>query len=79
MSEKTMTLTDARQSLPAIVDEVMATKRPVVITRRGVPVAQLTAYIEPKCESSVYPLRGVPLDIPEDFDDEMPVQWDALA
>ena len=74
-----MTLTNARQSLPAIVDEVIATRRPVVITRRGVPVAQLTAYVDAKCESSVYPLRGVALDIPEDFDDQLPIRWDALA
>ncbi len=79
MIAKTMSLSDVRQSLPTVVDEVVETKRPVVITRRGEPVAQLTPYIEVKSKSSVYPLRDVLIDIADDFDDELPMQWNALA
>ena len=68
-----------RKSLPALVDEVASTKRPVLITRRGEPVAQLNPYVERAPRVSVYPLRSVPVEIAADFDAELPIQWHALV
>ena len=62
-----------------LVDDVMETKQPVLITRRGEPVAQIVPYIEPRSDTSTYPLRNMNIEIAEDFDDELPGLWDALA
>ncbi|HVS66863.1 MAG TPA: type II toxin-antitoxin system Phd/YefM family antitoxin [Thermoanaerobaculia bacterium] len=40
---KTLSLSEAKMKLSALVDEVLATDREVVITRNGVPVAVLVS------------------------------------
>jgi prevent-host-death family protein len=40
---KTLSLSEAKMKLSALVDEVVATDREVVITRNGVPVAVLVS------------------------------------
>ena len=79
MSYKAMNLTDVRKSLPALVDTVARTKQPVVITRRGEPVAQLVCYVAPPSNKSCYPLRKMAIEITDDFDDELPLLWEALG
>ena len=78
MPKKLMSLTDVRQRLPAIVDEVIATRRAIVITRHGRPVAQVSPYTATDSASSRYALRDVQLEIPEDFDEPLEAQWEAL-
>ena len=76
---KLLNLSEVRKNLPRLVDEVASEKRTVVIARRGEPIAQLGPYVEAKSECSVYPLRDMPIEIPDDFDDELPVEWKALT
>ena len=71
MGPKSINLTDVRKRLPTLVDDVARTKRAVIITRHGVPVAQLAPYVAPTSEASVYGLRHLPVEIADDFDAEL--------
>ena len=59
-----------------IMDEVAATGEPVVITKHGVPVAQLVAAVR-KPESIIGALKGSVTYI-GDIISPLDVKWDAL-
>ena len=72
-------LSEARKILPHLIDELLAGRDPVIIERRGKPVAVLTRYQEQDEQIGSHPLRGVSLVVAEDFDTPFDVQWEALA
>jgi antitoxin (DNA-binding transcriptional repressor) of toxin-antitoxin stability system len=72
-------LSEARKILPHLIDELLAGSDPVVIERRGKPVAVLTRYREQDEQIGSHPLRGVSLVVAEDFDAPIDAQWEALA
>jgi prevent-host-death family protein len=76
---KTVTISEARGRLPAVIDEVMASQEGVVITRHGRPVASVQPYRPAECASDPYPLRGTRVRVAPDFDAPMPELWGALA
>jgi len=72
---KTLTVSQARQSLPSLIDSVTKGER-IRITRRGEVVAELAA--PRKQRKKPNPLKGSVLWIADDFDAPMPELWDAL-
>ena len=72
-------LSEARKILPHLIDELLAGRDPVIIERRGKPVAVLTRFQELDKQVGSHPLRGVSLVVAEDFDTPFDDQWEALA
>lgn len=77
---RSLTISAARSSLPSLVDDVLSKHETIIISRNGKPVAQLTpipadSYAE---ECSRYPLRGIPIQISDDFDEPISELWEAL-
>jgi antitoxin (DNA-binding transcriptional repressor) of toxin-antitoxin stability system len=72
-----LNLSEARRLLPSLVDEVRRSGRSILLTRHDKPVAVLSA-----CSASVstdiaddLPLRGLALDMGEDFDQPLADAW----
>ena len=76
---KTISISDARNHLPTIIDEVMSTHEQVVVLRHNAPTVTIIPFQGEKQGENRYPLRGHPLTLAEDFDEPMPTLWDALA
>jgi prevent-host-death family protein len=74
-----LSISDARNHLPSIIDEVSHTNEPVVIERYGKPVARIIPFTPEKRDPTRYPLRGQPCSVSLDFDEPMPELWNALA
>lgn len=77
---RSLTISAVRSSLPSLVDDVLSKHETIIISRNGKPVAQLTpipadSYAK---ESSRYPLRGIPIQISDDFDEPISELWEAL-
>ncbi len=76
---KTVSISEARNHLPEIVEDVAHGREALVITRYGTPQATIVPYEEPDAQKMRYPLRGHPITVAEEFDQPMPDLWDALA
>lgn len=77
---KSLSLSEARNELPSLVERVAEFHEIVVITRHGKPMAQIgpVALGKKKAKKDLYPLRGVPFRMSDDFNEPMPELWDAL-
>jgi antitoxin (DNA-binding transcriptional repressor) of toxin-antitoxin stability system len=76
---KTMSISGARERLPAVIDEVVETRETVVLTRYGAPLVSISPLPAAKTKEARYPLRGHAIAIADDFDAPMPELWNALA
>lgn len=76
---KTMSISEARNHLPAIVEDVAYNHEALVVTRYGTPLATIVPYEEQRATEARYPLRGHPVTVAEDFDHPMPDLWNVLA
>ena len=76
---KTMSISDVRNRLPSVIDEVLATHEQIVVVRHGTPTVAITPYQESSPPPRRYPLRGHRLTIAKDFDKPMPELWNALT
>jgi prevent-host-death family protein len=76
---KAFNVSEARQHLPTLVDEVSQSGREILITRRGQPLAKLVPFRKAEAERAAHPLRGLPIEIADDFDAPLPELWEALA
>jgi prevent-host-death family protein len=76
---KALNVSQARQQLPTLVDEVAQSGEEVLITRRGEPMAKLVPFQPKEAEKVAHPLRGLPIEIAEDFDEPLPELWEALG
>jgi prevent-host-death family protein len=76
---KTMSISEARSRLPAIVGEVAQSHSPLVVTRYGEPVVAIVPYEGPVPPGNPHPLRGHEIAVTDDFDHPMPDIWEALA
>jgi antitoxin (DNA-binding transcriptional repressor) of toxin-antitoxin stability system len=72
-------LSETRKRLPHLIDDLLAGSEPVVIERRGKPVAVLSRYQPPQEQFGSHPLRGLSLMVAEDFDAPLEGEWEALA
>jgi prevent-host-death family protein len=75
---KELNVSQVRQQLPTLIDEVSKSGHEVLITRRGQPLAKLVPFQPKDAESVAHPLRGLPIEIAEDFDAPLPELWEAL-
>ncbi|HWM93110.1 MAG TPA: type II toxin-antitoxin system prevent-host-death family antitoxin [Thermoanaerobaculia bacterium] len=76
---KALNVSQARQQLPTLVDEVAKSGEEVLITRRGEPLAKLVPFQPKEAEKAAHPLRGLPIEIADDFDAPLPELWEALS
>ena len=76
---KTMSISEVRNRLPAVVDKVKASREAVVVTCHGKPMVRIVPYEDKKNTKNKYPLRGLPIRISEEFDEPMPELWDAIS
>ena len=72
---RTLSVSSARSKLPSLLDDVFVKHESIVISRKGKPVAQLVPITvdSSSLENSLYSLRSVPLSIPDDFDEPLPL------
>lgn len=75
---KYIDIADAQQYLLSLLQEIAVSHEKVMITRDGVAVGMLLPSKEAKPEASKYPLRGLPIQIAEDFDEPLPELWEAI-
>ncbi len=76
---KTLNISVARNTLPALVDSVSATHAPVVLLRYGKPAAMLVPVTVQHAQTNPYPLRGTPITVAKDFDAPLPNLWEACG
>jgi prevent-host-death family protein len=76
---KTLNISDVRNSLPSVIEEVVQSNEMVVVTRYGKPIAKIVPFKNEEKLASPYPLRGKPIKMAEDFDEPMPELWNAVS
>lgn len=72
---KTIAAATFKAQCLTLMDEVRVTKRPLVITKRGKPVAKLVPIEEPK-DDFIGRLKGV-FEIVGDLDADPPEEWES--
>lgn len=73
---KSLSLSEARRTLPSLADEVAERGEEIIVTRRGKPVLRLVPVVP---EPPAMTLRGLPILISADFDDPVEQDWEALT
>ena len=76
---KALNISEARSTLPALVDAVSTTHAPVVLLRYGKPAAMLVPFQAENAKDDPHPLRKVPITVADDFDAPTPGLWEALG
>lgn len=76
---KTMNVSEARNTLPELIESVSSTRKPVMLLRYGRPAAMLVPVVEAARQASPHPLRGLPIEVSEDFDAPMPDLWEVCG
>ncbi len=66
-------------SLISLVDEVRETGSEIVISQDGIAIARLVPCQVESSSKTNYPLRGMPIEIADDFDEPMPELWECLS
>ena len=74
---KTLNISEARNTLPALVESVFATRVPVLLLRYGKPAAMLVPVVDQAMQANPYPLRGLAISAPADFDAPLSDLWEA--
>ena len=75
---KALNISEARNSLPALVDSVSTTHAPVVLLRYGKPAAMIVPVLAEDAKEDPNPLRKVPITVSDDFDAPAPSLWEAF-
>lgn len=75
---RAVSISDISGKLQGIIDQVVDTQEPVVITKRGQPVAQVVPYIIASSEAAIYPTMDEPVEFNDDFEEEIPALCGAL-
>jgi prevent-host-death family protein len=76
---KALNISDVRNRLPAVIEDVATSSEPLVVTRYGKPIASIVPFRDTKSPEGRYPLRGKPITVAADFDESMPALWAALG
>lgn len=76
---KTLNVSEARNTLPALIESVATTHKPVMLLRYGKPAAMLVPIVEQGRETNPHPLRGMPITIADDFDAPLLNLWEACS
>ena len=75
---KAVSVADISEKLKAIIQEVVDTQEPVLITKDGQPIAQVVPYVLASTEPAVRPTIDEPSEFSDDFDEEIPALCGAL-
>jgi prevent-host-death family protein len=75
---KKLNVSEARQHLPSLVDDVAESGEEVLITRRGQPLARLVPFRPANAGQGTPSLRELPIKVADDFDAPLPELWEAL-
>lgn len=75
---KYIDIADAQQYLLSLLEEIAVSREKVTITLDGVAVGMILPSNPVKPKVSKYPLRGLPIQIAEDFDEPLPELWEAI-
>ncbi len=78
VSMNTLNISDVRNSLPSVIEEVVQFNQIVVVTRYGKPVARIVPFRGEEDQASCYTLRDKPIKMADDFDEPMPELWNAV-
>ena len=78
---KRLNVSESRRLLPRLVEEIGEGGEPILITRRGKPLAKIVPCSpeELGLDREALPLRGLPLVLADDFDAPLESGWEALA
>ena len=74
---KSLNISEARNTLPALVESVASTRAPVVLLRYGKPAAMLVPIQTERAQTNPHPLRSVPITVSDDFDAPLAHLWGA--
>ena len=72
---KTVAAAEFKAQCLTLMDDVHSTRRPLVITKRGKPVAKLVPVDEPK-DDFIGRLKGV-FEVASDLDRDPPEPWES--
>jgi prevent-host-death family protein len=72
---KTIAASEFKAQCLTLMDDVYSTRRPLVITKRGKPIAKLVA-IEKSADDFVGRLKGV-FEVAHDSDRDPPEPWES--
>ena len=75
---KTLSISDVRNHLPALLEEVAKGSEALVVTRYGKAIASIVPFQARKESETRYPLRNRPISVAKDFDAPRPDMWEAL-
>ena len=75
---KTLSISEARNTLPGLLDELVRSREPVVVTRRGKPVARIVPVSLAPARSGRHPLRCVAIRMAADFNAPLTELWAAM-
>ena len=75
---KKVNISEVRNHLPSLLDEIAQSNEPIVVTRHGKPVAKILPFRTGKSGQNRYPLRDLPIRISKDFDKPDADLWEAL-
>ncbi len=76
---KRITISEVRNHLPSLLDEITHSNEAIVVTRHGKPVAKILPFRRGASGRNRYPLRDLPIRVSRDFDKPAPEPWEALA
>ena len=76
---KTLSISEARNTLSTVVDSVASTRTSVVLLKHGKPAAMLVPITKSDAQANPYPLRGTPITLADDFDVPLSDMWNACA
>jgi prevent-host-death family protein len=75
---KKVNISEVRNQLPSLLNEIATSNEPIVVTRHGKPVAKILPFRRGKSKQQRYPLRGMPIRVSKDFDKPAPELWEAI-
>jgi len=76
---KALSISDVRNHLPALMEQVAQGGEGFIITRYGQAMASVVPFRDRKGTQTRYPLRHRPVSVAKDFDTPMPELWAALT
>jgi len=76
---KKMNISEVRNHLPSLLEEIALSNEPIVVTRHGKPVAKILPFRKAQSKPERYPLRNLPIRISKDFDKSDAGLWEALG
>ena len=76
---KKVNISEVRNHLPSLLDEIALSNEPIVVTRHGKPVAKILPFRKAQSKQKRYPLRDLPIRVSKDFDKPAPELWEELG